>query len=123
MTTKQYAYVNYRAFGMTPLEAYMQTHPKSREESAVKNCLRYENNEEVQELIQEYMLADKLEAAQVRREVVARCMRDSRDDRLPIMARFRARELLVKIYGLDKTRVEVSADEAFRRFLMNPDGK
>ncbi len=118
LTANELEYVHLRAEGKTPAQAYKLLHPGSSEESAKKNARRFEDKPEVQALLQEYFLVDKTEVARVRREVVARCMMESRDESIPVASRLKAREMVMKIYGLDKTQVEVSTDEAFRKFLM-----
>lgn len=109
-------YALMRAGGATADEALRRVkylNPKRLRNKAAKE---FEGMAEVRMWTELFTLSDKPE--EVKRELVAYCVQDSRDEDLPPSARHKARELLVRILGFDKQTVAVSADDVFRDFLL-----
>lgn len=115
---KKYAYVALRAKGFTPSEAVKKMLPNSSKQYAATKEKEMEEDEEVQALLGLFLTAEGATPDDIRLELTAAYLDDSRNEDLPIGARQKAREYLVKIYGLDVQKVNISTDDEFRNFLL-----
>ncbi|MCD8071126.1 MAG: hypothetical protein LUE08_07080 [Akkermansiaceae bacterium] len=115
---KLYAYVAHRVRGLTPNEAAAKVNPDMAKEKVYDAAARMENDSQTQALLELFFEADGSTPEDIRREVTAGYLDDSRNPNLPISARHHARDSLIKIYGLDQRKVLLSPDDEFRKFLL-----
>lgn len=78
----------------------------------------YEKEPEVEYWMDMFRDAD-MPADQMRKELVVLYLDDSRNEHLPIQARQKAREYLMKLFGLDQQKIAITSDDDFREFLLN----
>lgn len=78
----------------------------------------YEQEPEVEHWMDMFRDAD-MPAEQMRKELIVLYLDDSRNEHLPIQARQKAREYLMKIFGLDQQKIAITSDDDFREFLLN----
>lgn len=55
----------------------------------------------------------------MRKELIVFFLDDSRNEGLPWQARQKARDSLMKLFGLEQQKVSITSDEDFREFLLN----
>lgn len=78
----------------------------------------YEKEPEVEYWLDMFRDAD-MPAEQMRKELIVLYLDDSRNEHLPIQARQKAREYLMKLFGLDQQKIAITSDDDFREFLLN----
>lgn len=118
LSVRQYELAHAVARGEGHVEAYMRIYGVSRSHAA-RHAAQALRQEGVQELLHELQAADRTVTEDVRRELVAALLEDSRNERLAARDRLAARAQLARLFGLEAAqRVEVSADEGFREALL-----
>lgn len=117
LNTKQYELAHAVAAGEDHVEAYMRIYGSSRE-TAGKNAKKTLTSPEVAKLLEDLRSADKTSVDAIKRELTASLLNDSRNEDLPARDRLAARAQLAKIYGLEKSNVNLSADDEFRQTII-----
>lgn len=117
LNTKQYELAHAVAAGEDHVEAYMRIYGSSRE-TAGKNAKKTLTSPEVAKLLEDLRAADKTSVDAIKRELTASLLNDSRNEALPARDRLAARAQLAKIYGLEKSNVNLSADDEFRQAII-----
>nr|DAQ19419.1 MAG TPA: terminase small subunit [Caudoviricetes sp.] len=117
LNTKQYELAHAVAAGEDHVEAYMRIYGSSRE-TAGKNAKKTLTSPEVAALLEDLRAADKASVDAIKRELTACLLNDSRNETLPTRDRLAARAQLAKIYGLEKSNVNLSADDEFRQAII-----
>lgn len=117
LNTKQYELAHAVAAGEDHVEAYMRIYGASRE-TAGKNAKKTLTSPEVAKLLEDLRAADKTSVDAIKRELTASLLNDSRNEALPARDRLAARAQLAKIYGLEKSNVNLSADDEFRQAII-----
>ena len=115
---KLYAYVAQRVRGLTPNEAAAKVNPDMKKDYLYDAATRMESDPQTQALLELFLEADGSTPEDIRREVTAGYLDDSRNPNLPVTSRHHARDALIKIYGLDQRKVLLSPDDEFRKFLL-----
>ena len=117
LNTKQYELAHAVAAGEDHVEAYMRIYGASRE-TAGKNAKKTLTSPEVAKLLEDLRAADKTSVDAIKRELTASLLNDSRNEALPARDRLAARAQLAKIYGLERSNVNLSADDEFRQAII-----
>lgn len=117
LNTKQYELAHAVAAGEDHVEAYMRIYGSSRE-TAGKNAKKTLTSPDVAKLLEDLRAADKTSVDAIKRELTASLLNDSRNKDLPARDRLAARAQLAKIYGLEKSNVNLSADDEFRQTII-----
>lgn len=78
----------------------------------------YEQEPDVEYWMDMFRDAD-MPAEQMRKELIVLYLDDSRNLNLPIQARQKAREYLMKLFGLDQQKIAITSDDDFREFLLS----
>lgn len=117
LNTKQYELAHAVAAGEDHVEAYMRIYGSSRE-TAGKNAKKTLTSPEVAKLLEDLRAADKTSVDAIKRELTASLLNDSRNEALPARDRLAARAQLAKIYGLERSNVNLSADDEFRQAII-----
>lgn len=112
---KKYRYAIARARGASPNDALRAIGEKPT------NGTYYDNDATVQELMSALLSASSIAQDDVRLELTAEYLNDSRNADLPMVDRHRAREALIKMYGLAEQRLAVSADDKLMDFFLKKD--
>lgn len=116
--TPEFVFALLRARGMSKEDAFANIRNRLEAADKKKGAAAYEQRPQVQEWVELFGAAD-LPADEMRRELVALYLADSRNEHLPISSRHRARENLTKLFDLDRQRITISSDEEFRNFLLD----
>lgn len=118
MTNRQYQFVKAVASGKSPVEAYAEVYECSRS-AAQRRAAKAMRASGVEGELERMREADRAEARELRMECLAFLLATMRDEDAPIGARLAAAKQAAEIAGLNKQRVEVSADDVFRAAILD----